>query len=380
MELRGYLRILLRKWWIVLSTLLITLTADVVFTLTQIPVYETTATFIVTPNTSFEGVRDFVSGLETLSRRTEIGTTYAEVVSSRTIQKQVAAELDLSLDQSRSLSVEGMLRAGTNVLQITVQGSDPVLVRDFADMVGIKSIAYVRDLYEAYDLIPLDPATLPGSPIRPNKVLNIALGAVFGLALGLGLAILSEYLQTPLEGAATLGIFDEESGAYNRRYFTQRLGEEMSRAKRNMYPLSLALMNVDQLDVVRTSIPPQARSEALHKVVAFVRQYLRQEDVVARLDETTFAVLLPDVPEEEAKATIEKLQTRMAWTPFEVEKTGVKLSLSGAAGVASYQFNGTEQGEFLKQASLALQQAEAAGYGKVALFSELSSNDEERDR
>ena len=86
---------------------------------------------------------------------------------------------------------------------------------------------------------------------------------------------------------------------------------------------------------------------------------------MARLDGTVFAFLLPDMQVEQAKAVMEKLQTRMAWTPFEVERSGVKLNLSGAAGVAAYQCNGTGQEEFLAEVSRALQQAEAAGYGKV---------------
>jgi diguanylate cyclase (GGDEF)-like protein len=370
MELKIYLRILLRKWWIVLPAFLITFTATAVLTFNQAPTYRATATFIVTPNGSFEDARSFLSGLEVLSRRTEIASTYAEVAASRLIRQDVAEELNLSDDQRKRLSVDSQLLAGTNLFKITVEGSDPVLVRDFANMIGAKTMAYVQELYETYDLRPLDQATLPASPVEPNKKLNLALGAILSLALGVGLAFLSEYLQTPLESMTNLGILDEETGAYNGRYFRQRLGEEMSRARRNKYPLSLALMNVDHLEVMRPSLSPQARSEVLRKVAVFLKQYLRQEDVLARLDGTIFALLLPDTTGEKAQAVMEKLQTRMAWTPLEMEKSGVKLNLSSAAGVAAYQHNGAEQSEFLAEANRALKQAEAAGYGKVWLLSE----------
>jgi diguanylate cyclase (GGDEF)-like protein len=129
-------------------------------------------------------------------------------------------------------------------------------------------------------------------------------------------------------------------------------------------------MNVDHLDVMPKSSSSQVRSEALRKVAAFLKQYLREEDVLARLDGTVFAFLLPDMPAEEARAIMEKLQTRMAWTPLEIEKSGVTLNLSGAAGVVAYQYNGTVQDEFLAKADRALQQAEAAGDGEVCLLSE----------
>jgi len=367
MELRIYLQILLKKWWIVLSTFLITFTATIVLTYTQTPVYKSVATYVIKPNTSFGDVKSLASGLDMLSRRTEIATTYAEVASSRLIRQEAAEELGLSQTQRKALSVDGQLLAGTNVIEIIAEGNDPDLVRDFADMVGAKMVVYVKALYETYDLKPLDEATRPTSPVKPNKMLNLALGAILGLSLGGGLAFLSEYLQAPLEEATHLSIFDNETGAYSKSYFRHRLREEMSRAKRNAYPLSLALMNVDQLDVVSKSLSPQARSEALRKVTVFLKQYLREEDILARLDETIFALMLPDVMEDDAKAMLEKLQTRIAWTPFVIEKSGVKLNLSSTAGVVGYRYNGTGQDEFLAEADRALRQAEASGYGKVCL-------------
>jgi diguanylate cyclase (GGDEF)-like protein len=375
MELKAYLRILLRRWWIVLPTFLITLTAAIVFTFSRLPVYSSTATFVVRPNTAFGDVKSFVSGLEILSRRTEIATTYSQVASSRVIKEQATEELGLSREQKKDLSVVSQLLAGTNVIEITVEAHDPEVARDLASMVGLKTVAYLQDLYEAYDLKPLDEAALPSSPIAPNRKLSLALGAVLGLVLGGGLAFLSEYLQTPLENLAHYDIFDHESGVYNSRYFRQRLGEEMSRSRHNRYALSLALMNVDHLGVISTSFSPEARNEALRKVAVFLKQYLREEDVVARLDGTVFAFLLPDMPAEQAKAAMEKLQTRVAWTPFEIERNSVKLNLSSAAGVTAYQYNGTGQDELMSEVSRALQQAETTGQGKVCVLPEDGEHD-----
>jgi diguanylate cyclase (GGDEF)-like protein len=264
-------------------------------------------------------------------------------------------------------------------MEIVVEGNDPVVVSDFANMVGTKTIAYVTKLYEAFDMMPLDRALRPTSIIRPNRIMNLIFGAIFGMALGAGLAFLADYLQAPLESAASPGILDDESGAYNRNYFTQRLREEMSRASRNNYPLSVALMDVDQLKVLSTSLSPEMRSEALRKMAVFLKQYLREEDVMARLDETVFAFLLPDISEEEAKATMEKLQTRIAWTPFEIGRSGVRLNLSGATGVVAYDHNGMGPNELIAQASRALQQAEGAGYGKVRSFQESFPEGEKGD-
>lgn len=363
MELRVYLHMLVRKWWIVIPIFLITLTAIIVLTFTQTPTFETTATFVVTPNASFETIQSFVSGLDVLSRRAEIATTYAEIANSRWIKTQAADALGLSPAQRRSLSVNSQLVAGTNVIRITVTGSNPNLVRDLANMVGAQAMVYVQELYEVYNLLPLDEALRPSSPIKPSKLLNLALGAGLGLVLGVGLAFLAEYLQMPLETVTSLSILDSETGAYNKRYLLQRLQEEVSRAKRNNYPLALALMKIDHLEAVWTS--PQARSEALHKIVSFVKQYIRKEDVLARYDDKVFALLLPDMLQKDAQAIMEKLLTRIAWTPFEVERSAAKLNLTGSSGVVGYHRNGAGPDELLALASQALKQAELADYGSV---------------
>ena len=168
-------------------------------------------------------------------------------------------------------------------------------------------------------------------------------------------------------------VLDSETGAYNQRYFRQRLREEMSRARRNHYPLSLALMNVDHLEVTRSS-PPQVRAEALRQVAVLLKQHLREEDTMAHLDGSVFAVLLPDLPGEKAKETIQNLQTRIAWTPFEMRKTGIKVNLSGTAGIAAYQYNGTGYDELMAKATQALEDADTAGLGQVCLASETNSH------
>jgi diguanylate cyclase (GGDEF)-like protein len=190
------------------------------------------------------------------------------------------------------------------------------------------------------------------------------------LVLGMSLAFLSAYLQAPSRNADNFEIMDSETGTYNRRYFIQRLNEEISRAKRNEYPLSIALMNVDRLKIMRESFSMVTREEALRRVAAFLRLYLREEDIIARLGETVFAFLLPDIPEGAARAMMENLHSGMMKSPFELEGYGVKFTPSTSTGISSYHHNGTRCEELISQASFALQQADIADYSRVILFDE----------
>jgi diguanylate cyclase (GGDEF)-like protein len=373
MEVRTYLQIVFKHWWIVLLAFLITLTATAVLTFTQPRIYRSTATFVVSPSSEFADVRAFATGLDTLSRRTEIATTYGEVASSRSIKRTALDNLGLPAEQRGSVSISSRLVAGTNILEITAKAPDLVLARDAASAVGAEMMAYVQELYEPYILRPLDGASVPRAPVKPNVMLNIALGAVFGLVLGCGLALLVEYLRMPPETLTNASVIDANTGMYNKSFFMQRLDAEIARAKRHDYQLSVAMLNIDQSGVLQDKSSPEIKHEILRKMAVVLRNHLREEDVVARFEDATMAVLLPDMPVEVAKAKMDELQMRMAGTTFELEGSHTRVNLSSVAGVASFDHSCIERDELISRASQALNLAGTNGYNKTYVAAETSS-------
>jgi len=379
MELKTYLNTLIRKWWIVIPAFLITLTSGVVFTYTRTPIYSATTTYIVAPSSSFEDVRSFTSGLSTLSQRDEIATTFAEVASSRRIKNLALKSLalkSLALESGSGYSINNQLRRGTNIIEIEVVGPDPVITRDLANAVGATIEEYAQGLYEVFTLVLLDEATIPNKPISPKTTNNLILAAILGLLLGGGLAFLAEYLETPLSSADSMNIIDNVTGVYNKEYFLRRLSEEMVRAKRNRYPLSLALMRVDNLTLLGGD-STKIYDDLLRRVSVMIGQYLREEDIVAYLQDDVFALLLPDMTGENAKALMEYLQTRVAWTPIVSTVSGVTFNLKGVVGITSYNYNGTGRDELIAQANRALQLAEVQGEGKTFLITANNSLSDE---
>jgi len=370
MQLRAYVRLLLKEWWVILSSLLITVTATLVLTYAQVPVYETATTFIVSPSSSFKDLNSLLQGLDTLSRREGVSETYNRLSTSRTIVKAAAAELGLTEDDLERFTISSEVRSPANIIRITVQGDDPVLIADLADLIGAKTVEYARDLYEVYDLKPLDAAIVPEEPIKPNKSQNLMLATVVGLGLGVALAFVVEYLRVPVDAMTSLSIMDATTGVYNKAYFLQRLNQELSRASHHDYPLSIGLMNIERLDTFRGLYSTKSRNEVLRKVAVYLKQYLRAEDLIARFEGDKFAFLFPDTPGHEAKEMLEKLQTRIEWSAFELESTGIKLNLASSSGVMSYGGNGIDQEEMLSRAEQALQRAGTNGYSKVYLWEE----------
>jgi diguanylate cyclase (GGDEF)-like protein len=372
MELKVYLNILQKKWWIVLPIFLVTLTAGILFTYTQTPIYSATTTYTVVPSASFSDLNSFANGLDMLGRRDEIATTFAEIASSRRIKQLAMDSISLESGAGEDYLVSGRLRAGTNIIEFTVQGPDPIITRDLANAIGAATEEHVQGSYEVFALRSLDEAMMPEGPISPNKRLSLTLAALLGMILGGGLAFLSVYLEAPISSIAEINIVDNEIGVYNKDYFLRRLSNEMVRAKRNRYPLSVALMRVDNLGLLKGINSTGARTDILQQVAALGKQYLREEDIIAYLGDNTFAILLPDMTGENAKAVMEYMQTRVGWVPFQSTADGTKLSLKGSVGVAAYNHNGTSRDDLVAQADRALHLAEVNDNGNAYLMDSTS--------
>jgi len=214
---------------------------------------------------------------------------------------------------------------------------------------------------------PLDRAYLPQSPSKPKKTQNLLLATLLGSVVGVGSAFLLNYLRSPAETITGMTITDGDTGVYNRVYFLQRLGEELSRARRHHHSLSLALLNIEYLDALPDMRLPRLRNEALRRVGLFLKRHLREEDLVARFEGDMFALLFPDTPGVDAEQILDKLQTRMEWSIFELEQGNVKLNLTATSGIVTYNFNGINREEFLLMAEKTLRQARDNSSGKVYL-------------
>lgn len=199
MELRVLIQLLLRKWWLLAAIFLITVGATAIFSIQQPVRYESKTTFVARLNNALIDDRGLTDALDTLGRRTEIVTTYAEVIKSRRVKDVAAERLDLSPQQKNDLSVGSQVVAGTTIIELTVEGDDPVLTHDYTQMVGEVAFEYVDNLYEMYELSLLDTATY-GRAIRVNLVLNLVIAAAASLILGFGLILMSEIISQWRQG------------------------------------------------------------------------------------------------------------------------------------------------------------------------------------
>jgi diguanylate cyclase (GGDEF)-like protein len=368
LEVRSLLRILLRRWWIVLPVAGIVFGSALVYTFAQRPVYASSSTLLLTPSGAIED--DVLSALATISRQPEIAETYAQIANSRTIRVTAQEALNLNLQQANDVRLESRLIPGTIVLELSVRSTDPALAQAYCDAVRVALVDYAGQLQGTFDLETLDEASSTQNPVAPNVPINAAVGAGIAIILAVGLALTAELLTPTQRVRPSVEMVDAESQAYSRPFFLLRLQQEMSRTRRSGATLAVALINVNHGGVLfETS--PRSQRDALRRLAGLLTGHVRTEDVVARVEAHTFAILLPDSTESEAVTMIEAVRRRIAVPAVGVESGGDVIHVQPAAGIVEYSKETVSAEDLLDRARRALADAESVPVGSTQAFSAL---------
>ena len=125
MELKLYLQMLRRGWWLVALTALIALTASLGASFLVTPQYEVVARFIISPGALGESSpTTILNGLNTINNQS-VMTTYAEVMNSNRIYNDALAFLQLQPDDLKDYTYESVVLPSSSVLELSVKGPDP---------------------------------------------------------------------------------------------------------------------------------------------------------------------------------------------------------------------------------------------------------------
>ncbi|PJJ55566.1 capsular exopolysaccharide synthesis family protein [Compostimonas suwonensis] len=200
-ELRDYIRILRKSWVLIVVLVLVGIGAAAAYSITQTPVYSSSAKVFVSTSGG-STVSELQQGNTFTQQRVK---TYADLVNTPIVLLPVIADLGLDMT-SEQLSgwVSASAPLDTTLIEITVTETDPAQAAAIATAVS-ESLTNVVETIETSDseaaappvrLTLVQHAAVPQRPVSPNVPLNIALGALIGLVLGVGVAVLRETLDT----------------------------------------------------------------------------------------------------------------------------------------------------------------------------------------
>jgi len=111
------------------------------------------------------------------------------------------------------------------------------------------------------------------------------------------------------------------------QHFARRLTDEHHRARRSGRTMAVVLIDVNNLTAVNREYGVRAGDEVLRHVARAIEATKRFNDVVARLGDDEFGVILLETGEEGIDAFIERLEDRLARDSALAEVGGRSISL-----------------------------------------------------
>jgi len=200
-ELRDYIRILRKSWVLIVLLTLVAVGAASTFSILQTPKFSATSKVFVSIQSSGT-TSELAQGNSFTVQRVK---TYSDLVATPIVLLPVIGSLGLPFTSDElKETVTASAPLDTSIIDITVTDTDPVRAAETANAIADSLTAVVAEIETPLGADAVSPvkltraqqATVPSVPVSPNVPLNIALGALVGLALGVGIAVLRETLET----------------------------------------------------------------------------------------------------------------------------------------------------------------------------------------
>jgi len=108
-------------------------------------------------------------------------------------------------------------------------------------------------------------------------------------------------------------VVDPQTRLYNRRYFSTRLEEEVSRASRHQHPVAVLLVRLEGHSLVSRAYGTIRSEEALRQAASLIQGNVRRVDIVARYDREVFGLILPHTGAQVAVVQARLQETLARW-------------------------------------------------------------------
>jgi len=161
-----------------------------------------------------------------------------------------------------------------------------------------------------------------------------------------------------------LSVTDCLTNCYNRRYFVQKLEEEIERTRRTGSGFSLVMLDIDRFKSINDRFGHNAGDLVLKGIAETINNRIRKIDCLARWGGEEFVILLPDTPVDKAAVLAEELRESIS----KMDIPGVDR-VAASFGVAGY-CPGDTVDTLVNKADNMMYEAKAAGRNCVRYMNE----------
>lgn len=163
-------------------------------------------------------------------------------------------------------------------------------------------------------------------------------------------------------------IRDALTGVFNRRYLEETLARELARAKREVYPLCVIMMDLDFFKDTNDTYGHEAGDVVLKTLAETVTRQSRHGDFVCRYGGEEFVLVMPNIGIETARERAEELHEVI--NSMNIPYGIFNLSTTISMGVAMYPEHGQTKEELLRAADKAMYIAKNTGRNRVVFYPE----------
>ena len=153
---------------------------------------------------------------------------------------------------------------------------------------------------------------------------------------------------------------------YNKKYFLDVLSKEFSFSRRNSYPLSLLMIDIDFFKKINDTFGHMAGDLVLKSVGQYLQKHIRLENVTCRYGGEEFAVILRNVGTELAYTIAERVRKGVEAESVLFRGKTIQITISiGIATMENDAFNTYE--DLIQKADEHLYRAKEGGRNQTVL-------------
>lgn len=163
-----------------------------------------------------------------------------------------------------------------------------------------------------------------------------------------------------------MALTDSLTGLYNRHYAHMRIKQEVKRANRENYPVSIVFVDIDKFKSINDTFGHDVGDLALKHISAVLKDVTREYDIAIRWGGEEFVLFLPNTPEQGAYTLAERLRVKIEASNFQYCKMTTSL------GVSTYPNDNLNIEKIISYADTALYHAKQSGRNRTTIYSEVS--------
>jgi diguanylate cyclase (GGDEF)-like protein/PAS domain S-box-containing protein len=158
---------------------------------------------------------------------------------------------------------------------------------------------------------------------------------------------------------------DSLTGLYNRRYLDETVDRELARASRDIYPVSILMIDIDHFKEFNDTYGHKTGDYVLAELGKLLHGNIRHGDIACRYGGEEFVVVMSNTHIDDAHLRAEKL--RQTFGNAEMCYDGRKFSATLSAGIAAYPQHGGSWELLIRRADAAMYKSKNAGRNRITL-------------